>query len=74
MTRILGNNYGQILGIYLEISSIDENKVSNIEQIKIDISNNDEPKKNSLSAGEVNVVKEFLMDIYGIDKNKIHIN
>lgn len=68
-------NYGEIQGIYLQISPLErESSISNIETVNIDISNNNTTKKNSLSEGELNVLKEFLMDTYGIEKNKIHIN
>lgn len=71
----LQKNYGEIQGIYLQISPLEkENSISNIEAVNIDISNNTTTKKFSLSEGEANVLKEFLMDTYGIDKNKIHIN
>lgn len=68
-------NYGEIQGIYLHISPLDkENSISNVETVNIDVSSNKTIKKNSLSEGEINVIKEFLMDTYGIDKNKIHVN
>lgn len=68
-------NYGEIQGIYLQISPLEkESSISNIETVNIDISNNNTTKKNSLSEGELNVLKEFLMGTYGIEKNKIHIN
>lgn len=68
-------NYGEIQGIYLQISPLEkESSISNIEAVNIDISNNSTTKRNSLSEGELNVLKEFLMDTYGIEKSKIHIN
>lgn len=69
------NNYGEILGIYLNISSAEEKKVNNVEEVKINLSeSNNKTKQNSISEGQLNTVKEFLMDTYGIEKNKIHIN
>lgn len=70
-------NYGEIQGIYLQISPLTEkNSISNIENVNVnvDISNNSTIKKSQFSEGELNSLKEFLMDTYGIDKNKIHIN
>ena len=66
------NNYGEILGIYINISLLENSNITNIKEIKIDFNNDD--KKNNVSAGELNNIKEFLMDTYGIEKNKIHIN
>lgn len=71
-----GNNYGEILGIYLNISLLEgSSHVSNVEEVKININEGKKGNvRNDISAGELNVVKEFLMDTYGISKNKIHIN
>lgn len=70
------NNYGEITGIYLNISLLENStNISNIEEVKININEEkEENNKNDISAGELNVVKEFLMDTYGISKDKIHIN
>lgn len=68
--------YGEILGIYLNISLIEEEgSISNVEEIKIDFNEeNTESKKSNVSEGQLNEVKELLMDVYGIEKNKIFIN
>lgn len=69
------NNYGEILGIYINISLLENSNISNIEEITIDFNNESEKNnKTNVSAGELNIIKEFLMDTYGIEKNKIHIN
>lgn len=70
------NNYGEILGIYLRISMLEESSnISKVEEVNININEEKEENfKNDISAGELNLVKEYLMDTYGIDKNKIHIN
>ena len=68
-------NYGEIQGIYLQISPLEkENSISYIEPVDINVSNEKISKSDQLSEEEINVVKDFLMDTYGIDKNKIHIN
>lgn len=68
-------NYGEIQGIYLQISPLEkENSISYIEPVDITVSNEKISKSDQLSEEEINVVKDFLMDTYGIDKNKIHIN
>lgn len=68
------SNYGEILGIYLHISSLDKNKnINNVNEVKIDLSENSN-KKFNVSEGQINQVKEVLMDTYGIDKAKIYIN
>lgn len=68
-------NYGEILGISLNLDLLEDNSISDIQEVKVDFSNNGNmSKKSSISEGELNNVKEFLMDIYGIDKNKIHLN
>lgn len=68
-------NYGEILGMYVDISLLEDSNVSNIEEVKIDFDENSETSKNNdISEGELNNVKEFLMDTYGIDKNKINIS
>lgn len=64
-------------GIYLNIAELEENtKISNVEEVRINVSKNqNEVKKvSNVSEGQLNNIKEFLMDTYGIDKNKIHIN
>lgn len=68
------SNYGEILGIYLHISSLDKNKnINNVNEVKIDLSENSN-KKFNVSEGQINQLKEVLMDTYGIDKAKIYIN
>lgn len=71
------NNYGEILGIYLKVSSIEEKtNIDTIDEIKIDLSenNNNDKELSNVSEGQLNQIKEMLMDKYGIEKNKIHIN
>lgn len=67
-------NYGEILSMNLNISSKEDNSVSNVEKVKIDISNENSEKKNDVSEGQLNVIKEMLMETYGISKDRIYIN
>lgn len=76
INTISEEKYGEILGIYLNISLIEKNSnIDNIEEVKIIFDEeNIENKKSNVSEGQLNEVKEFLMDTYGIEKNKIFIN
>lgn len=76
INTISEEKYGEILGIYLNISLIEKNSnIDNIEEVKIIFDEeNTENKKSNVSEGQLNEVKEFLMDTYGIEKNKIFIN
>lgn len=65
-------NYGEILGITLNVSPENDNTVSIVEEVNIDTSLNQ--KKNNVSEGRLNVLKEILMETYGISKDKIAIN
>lgn len=69
------NNYGEILGIYLKVSSIEEKaNIDTIDEIKINLSENTNKELSSISEGQLNQIREMLMEQYGIEKNKIHIN
>lgn len=76
INTISEEKYGEILGIYLNISLIEKtSNIDNIEEVKIIFDEeNIENKKSNVSEGQLNEVKEFLMDTYGIEKDKIFIN
>lgn len=76
INTISEEKYGEILGIYLNISLIENSSnIDDIEEVKIIFDEeNIENKKSNVSEGQLNEVKEFLMDTYGIEKNKIFIN
>lgn len=71
------DNYGEIEGIYLKLSLLEEKaNVNKVEEIKINISENksENTTANNISEEDLNSAKEFLMDTYGISKDKIHIS
>lgn len=71
------SNYGEIEGIYLKLSLLEENNsINSINEIKINVSENlNNPKSmENISEEDLNNIKEFLIDTYGISKDKIHIN
>lgn len=71
------SNYGEIEGIYLKLSLLEENNsINSINEIKINVSENlNNPKSmENISKEDLNNIKEFLIDTYGISKDKIHIN
>lgn len=71
------SNYGEIEGIYLKLSLLEENNsINSINEIKISVSENlNNPKSmENISEEDLNNIKEFLIDTYGISKDKIHIN
>lgn len=67
-------NYGEILSINIEISLPRDNSISNVEQIEIGTSKVKDEKKYNVSEGQLNIIRELLMETYGISKDKIHIN
>lgn len=64
------NINSEILEIELKI---DRNEISNIEIVEIDISK-EQNKKTMLSDEEIEKIKRILVQTYGIEKDKIHIN
>lgn len=71
------SNYGEIEGIYLKLSLLEEKtNVNNVEEIKINVAESKNKTKtvSNISEEELNSAKEFLMDTYGISKDKIHIS
>lgn len=71
------DNYGEIEGIYLKLSLLEKKaNVNKVEEIKINISENksENTTANNISEEDLNSAKEFLMDTYGISKDKIHIS
>lgn len=75
-------NYGKILGLYISISEskAQENtiNINEVNTVKINVSatnsTNTTTQLSDVSEGKINEIKEFLMDTYGIEKSKIHIN
>ena len=80
-------NYGQINSIFIQISRIDEkenaeknnegNTVNTIKNVEIKISDDnyiDENKDEEISEDEIEIFKEHLYSIYGIQKENIHVN
>lgn len=71
------SNYGEIEGIYLKLSLLeDKNNINNVNEIKINLSENSDNSKNieNFSEEDLNNIKKFLVDTYGISEDKIHIN
>lgn len=70
------NNYGEILGIYLKLSLLEEKStINNVEEINISVSESkNKTIDNNISEEDLNNAKEFLVNTYGISKDKIYIN
>lgn len=82
--------YGKIKDISMQISKIEKvadqngenitnNTVDTIQNIEIKISNNTKNEKNNLnddniSEEEIETLKEYLENTYGVSKEKVHIN
>lgn len=78
--------YGRINSIVLDLykkgeadkkeeSLQNENKVNEIEDVKISISETKQlAKENTLNNDEINSLKELLYNSYSIEKTRIHIN
>lgn len=71
------SNYGEIEGIYLNLSLMEEkNSINNVNEVKINVSenSNNTKKVDNISEENINTIIEFLVDTYGISKDKIYIN
>lgn len=77
--------YGEIISIVMQISKINnkkeentKNEVSTVKEVKISVSNNSglagTEKTQEIQKEELDSLKEYLNNVYSVEKERIHIN
>lgn len=80
-----GNRYGEIISMVMQVSKINSsnkeenytNEINEVKEVKINISNNSSEetgKTEEIKAEEISSLKEYLNNIYSVEKERIHIN
>lgn len=80
------DRYGEIISIVMQISKINtsnkktgntENEINTVKEVKISVSNSNkaqEEKKEEIEKEELDSLKEYLNNVYSVEKERIHIN